>query len=310
MLFIVLTAAIVFLSGTSTPAVADDGAPCSTLAGDCCDEGVVSVGCDVIVVVTPDGEIPNTEGDPETGGDGPVTKPANDEPRVVCTQTEHTNDRLGLQGYLGEDGSIWSPRTYTCQPGDISYTIPVCVGNCPEGAEEEPEPPAPGAVVSPIFLRQQLFAQVLPLPPTVVIAPDQPVVGVPTFFQVDTFETRSATDTEGGLTVAVTATPREVRWTAGEHAWACSSAGAGYTEERLERAMDASGIVDDGDICTWLFTHATHDDGPSAGAVSTVWDYSWSINGADQGVFNAGVSSPTTDFDLDIIEIQSVLTNG
>ncbi len=159
-------------------------------------------------------------------------------------------------------------------------------------------------------MRSTIEARIPPVAPPAVVSPEAPVVGIPSFLEVTGFDPITDSDTDRGVTVSVTATPVEVRWQFGDHERTCSSAGAGFTEERLDRAMAREdGLVDDGEICTFLFTTSSAKDagGPLPSSVVTVWDYSWALNGADQGIFNAGVVSPATTFDLTVREYQAVL---
>lgn len=136
-------------------------------------------------------------------------------------------------------------------------------------------------------------------------------VGLPVFLHVPDPAQRAATDVGGGFTVVVTADLSEVRWSLGGEGRTCSTGGTPYTPESLDQAMaEPDGLVDDGTICTHLFTTSSEksEGGPLAGSVQTVWEYSWSVNGTDRGVFNTGVTSPATTFAFDVREYQAVIT--
>lgn len=183
--------------------------------------------------------------------------------------------------------------------------IAYCVVATPPPGGGTPAPP-------PETVRDTISAGLPPLPPPAIVSPDEPVVGMPAFLEVEGFDVRTASDTAFGYTIVVTATPTEVRWDFGGAERTCSAGGSGYTADGLERAMaQPDGLVDDGTICTWLFVDSSNvsHGGPVPSSVVTVWDYSWTLNGTDMGTFDVGTVSPATTFDLTVREFQAVITD-
>lgn len=294
-----------------------DPAPCF------CDTGATGGGCTLRPHPHPpadDDDPPPDEERPDEGGgddEGATTgQPISTTPAQVCEKIrqEGTTDHRF-------DGSIWAIGVYRCMPsGDIDRRN-ICILACPVGYVEPPDPPAPvvavpaGPVAPPPLTPEQLlyqaYADLPPTAPPMQVEPATPVVGVSTFLHVPDLEVRSTTVSDGPISVTVTATPVEVLWQFGDHEWSCPTGGVPYTEARLEQSMDAGALVSEPDLCTFLFevTSAKAQDGPYPSRVRTVWDYSWAINGVDQGIFNGGFPSPVTNFDLTVREIQAVLTN-
>lgn len=254
---------------------------------------------------------PPDDDDGESGGT--TGQPVSTRPQRVCSllRTEETGDHH-------MDGSAWAIGRFRCEPDGTEYTELVCIMACPAGYVEPPPPPLPpepGDPAPPPMTPEQLlyvaYADLPPSAPPMQVEPETPVVGVSTFLHVPDLEARASTASDGPISVTVTATPVGVLWQFGEHEWSCPSGGAPYSPDRLDDSMAAGALVAEPDLCTFLFEDSSADaqGGPYPSSVRTVWDYSWSVNGVDQGIFNAGFASPPSNFDLEVREIQAVLTN-
>ncbi len=166
-------------------------------------------------------------------------------------------------------------------------------------------------VVDPVpveTIRDRALAKIQPPPPAIGSAPPtgRTVVNLPTWLWVDTpWVELTDWDAQGAVRVDVYARPVDVTWTFDDDEVA-SSEGEGSV------VCDDPGEVwtpDDGDSdssCQYQFTYPSswNADGVFHGSVTVRWEVSWSMNGDDQGVF--GDISRTTDFDVDVVEIQTV----
>lgn len=175
---------------------------------------------------------------------------------------------------------------------------------------------ATAAAASPSQLALQA-ANYLPLPapqvrhnPGLADGRPQTVVGVPTWFWVDTstFSTLRQTTSAGGVSATVTAVPVATEWTTGSgdaRSISCSGPGVPYDE-----SMPASG---QSTYCSTVYARSSAGQprsGPSpndrffTGTVTTVWRVSWVGTGGARGTLPD--LRRTSQFRLAVAEIQAV----
>lgn len=274
-------------------------------AEDNCDAAGIGGGCPT--EENPSNPVVPTPTDP--GGSGTPVGGGN-QPAWSCSRGSIEADRFQFVD-VKDDDSVWAYFVFTCTaPGFPDNVFPQlsCFMRCPPNLAPVTPPP----VVTPEEIRASAYAEVQPVAPSFSVEPDSPVVGVPTFLHMPDAAARQGNDAGGGFTVAVTATLTEVRWTLGRESRTCSTGGGAFTPARLDQAMaQPDGLVDNADMCTFLFTTSSDksNGGPLNGSVQTVWDYSWSVNGTNRGTFNTGVTSPASNFTLDVREYQAVITD-
>jgi len=90
-----------------------------------------------------------------------------------------------------------------------------------------------------------------------------------------------------------------------------SAGGIGFATARLLK--DAGARVGITSTTARIFERLGELSGPSddafAGTGTVTWRFSWSLNGADQGPFDE-LFLATTDFEIQVGEIQAVVTSG
>ncbi len=160
--------------------------------------------------------------------------------------------------------------------------------------------------------RDRAFAAVTPDFPEFEISPTAAVAGLPTWLWVDQgyWEPHEATQTQGAAQVTVRAVPIEAAWDLDEGDRTCSGPGvpwsraAAETYDRAPEATRGTGRP----ACTYTFVHSStvEADGTYEAVITVYWEFSWSLNGIDQGAFaTVGRSSP---FDLVVGEVQALIT--
>ncbi len=193
------------------------------------------------------------------------------------------------------------------QPGKTYILVVVrCYGAATTRYINALEPGNLGPVVDVFALREQAKAQITVPQPVVASNPpfDQPgrfgVVRVPTWFWIEPggWAPLTGSASLAGITVTVTATPQQARWRPGDGTADVVCAGPG-TPWR-------PGLPDSATTCSHTFTSSSAD---RAGAayhvqVTTTWEFTWAIDGADQGAF--GTATPTVGFSYQVGEIQAI----
>ena len=160
--------------------------------------------------------------------------------------------------------------------------------------------------VPPENLRDAAAARINPDPPSVETNPpfnERPaIVTLPTWLWInDPWEVITEEETQGLVTVTVTATPVVITWSMGDGGAAyCNGPGIPWSE-----AVDAAGTY-----CSYTYISSSADEaGAEYGATATLtWEFEWWINGAYQGVF--GTLDLSTAFGVPVGEIQAVESNG
>lgn len=141
----------------------------------------------------------------------------------------------------------------------------------------------------PIALRTEALAKVtIPEPPVASNPPhDEPdrfgLVHIPTWFWLEAGYwdplVGSATDPTGAMTVTVTATPLHADWDPGDGSPSvrCFDAGVEWSRGMAEEATDCRH--------TYMTSSAGQAGDSYVLGVAVEWEYTWAINGVDQGPF-------------------------
>ena len=177
----------------------------------------------------------------------------------------------------------------------------------------EPEPGGAGDDDGIFVARQEARARVKPTVPLFAVSPEQAVVRFPTGLWLDEsyWQTASATSTTpAGVTVTVEAVPVEVTWDLDEGVRVCDGPGVPWSElaqaayELQPETVRGSGNP----ACTFTFVNAasTTESGRFDASVTVRWEFSWSLNGADRGVF--GSIEVSDSWELRVGEVQAVIT--
>lgn len=162
------------------------------------------------------------------------------------------------------------------------------------------------APVPPEVLRDRAAARLNPPTPTLGSSPplgERPaIVHFATWLWVtDPWEAQTETESAGLVTVDVIARPDRITWVFGDGGVVvCAGPGIEWSPA----------VTEAGTYCSHTFgTSSTGQPGAAYSATATVtWVFSWAINGVDQGDF--GSFDATTNFDIQVGEIQSIETNG
>jgi hypothetical protein len=160
--------------------------------------------------------------------------------------------------------------------------------------------------VDPTVVRDRAAARIDPPDPIIGTAPSlddgHAVVQLPTWLWVEgSWAPIHESDSEGGVSVEVAATPLYVDWRFGDGSDArCDGPGVPWSE-----AADAAGTY-----CSVTFTRSSAGQPGSVfdGSATVTWEFSWWLNGEPQGEF--GTVETSTGFDVPVGEIQAVETGG
>jgi hypothetical protein len=161
---------------------------------------------------------------------------------------------------------------------------------------------ADGSTISPFELRNSVRARLVIPEPQVQGSPPLTerfsVVQIPTWFWIENWDDSglAESDSAGGLSVSVTATPIEAVWDPGDgNPKLVCDAGLQWTPDTPEHAA----------TCAHTYTKSTAGLPNDALAITTdlTWELSWTLNGADQGVFATFTSTTITPHQVDEIQI-------
>ena len=164
-----------------------------------------------------------------------------------------------------------------------------------------------GAVpVSPIALRNQVFARITIPDPSLAANPplDDPdrfsVVNLPTWLWIDDpWLPITDSASQSGVSVSVTATPTAVTWDTGDgESTSCADAGTAWTP----------GAVEGSTSCSHTYRRASAGRPGDAYQLSATvhWVFTWTLNGTPQGQF--ATYDPSTTVTHQVGEIQAVET--
>jgi hypothetical protein len=205
--------------------------------------------------------------------------------------TGHVGTPATVEQITIPSGIRYFNHTITCQTPTGTTTQNVVL---PEGA----------APVSPIALRDEVRARIIIPNPTLAANPplDDPtrfsVVKIPTWLWIDDpWEPITDTETRGGISVSVTATPTKVTWNTGDDSQLeCPDAGIPWQRGAAEGSTN----------CSHTYTRSSADQ-PNAAyqlTATTQWVFTWTLNGTPQSPF--GTYEPTTSTSHQVGEIQIV----
>ncbi len=168
---------------------------------------------------------------------------------------------------------------------------------------------AGGPAIDVFALRDQAQAQVTVPDPKPASNPpfDQPgrfgVVRIPTWYWIEPggWAPLTGSASLGGITVTVTATPKQVAWTPGDGSAdvVCPDPGVPWQPSLAESAT----------TCSHTYTSSSANQAGAAFhvQVTTTWEFTWAIGGVNQGAF--GNAAPTAAFDYQVGEIQAIQSN-
>ena len=166
--------------------------------------------------------------------------------------------------------------------------------------------PEGAAPVSPIALRNEVRARIRIPDPALAGSPplDDPdrfsVVQIPTWFWIDhPWEPITDSETRGGVSVSVTATPTKVVWDPGDGAMAVECLDAGTPWQGIRGATTD---------CSHTYTRSSAEQPDAAYQLSATvhWDFTWTLNGTPQSSF--GTYEPVTEISHQVGEIQVIST--
>jgi hypothetical protein len=213
------------------------------------------------------------------------------------------------------DGDRRSGHALTPPEGQTVAVYRDCFGDLRSSVMWVPEPEPGGAGDGDgIFVaRQEARARVEPARPLFAVSPEQAVVQFPTWLwlEEDYWQSASASSTTpGGVTVTVDATPVEVTWDLDEGVQVCDGPGVAWSPlAEAAYELQPETVRGTGNpACTFTFIDAssTRPSGVFDASVTVRWEFSWSLNGADRGVF--GSVEVSDAWELRVGEVQAVIT--
>lgn len=177
----------------------------------------------------------------------------------------------------------------------------------------EPAPGSTGDGDGILEARAQARARVEPSVPVFAVSPEQAVVRVPTWLWIEPSYWQSASasrTTPGGLTVTVEAVPVEATWNLDEGVRACDGPGVAWSPS-AQAAYDLQSETLRGTgnpACTFTFVNASsvRESGTFDASVTVRWEFAWSLNGVDRGVF--GSVDVADSWALRVGEVQALIT--
>ena len=250
------------------------------------------------------------------------TQPVGGGAGVECTSARAEDPAAWWVSYDVPDSAIpggeGSRQSYIALDPPEGQTIAVyrdCNGDVRGGVMWVPEP-VPGTADDGegIFLaRQQARARVEPAVPVANVSPAEAVVRFPTWLWLEPSywqQTTAAESTAGGVSVAVTARPLEVVWDLGEGQRVCEGPGIAWSQAaHAAYEVQPESVRGAGNpACTFTFINSstTQPGDVFEASVTVTWEFSWALNGADQGVF--GTVEVGDSWPLRVGEIQAVIT--
>jgi hypothetical protein len=213
------------------------------------------------------------------------------------------------------DGDRRSWQALTPPEGQTAAVWRDCKGELRSTVFWAPEPvPGEAGDDDGIFVaRQQARARLEPAPPTFSVSPEQAVVQFTTWLWIDESYWQPATasaSTPGGVSVTVEAVPVQVIWDLDEGVQVCDGPGIPWsTTADAAYELQPETVRGTGNpACTFTFVNAssTRASGVFDATVTVVWEFSWSLNGTDRGVF--GTVEVSDAWELRVGEVQTVIT--
>jgi hypothetical protein len=260
---------------------------------------------------------------PGSAGQNAVAQPVRSgSPRgVECTSARAEDPAAWWVSYDVPDSVIpgeGGRGTFNALSPPEGQTIAVyrdCHGSVRGGVMWVPEPePGTADDGDGIFLaRQQARARVEPPAPVANVSPVEAVVRFATWLWLEPSywqQTTAVESTPGGVSVAVTARPLRVVWDLGEGQRVCEGPGIPWTQAAHDAyEVQPESVRGAGNpACTFTFVNSstTQPGGVFEASVTVAWEFSWALNGAEQGVF--GTVEVGDAWQLRVGEIQAVIT--
>ena len=160
-----------------------------------------------------------------------------------------------------------------------------------------PAPPDPAQIAREVARRTPL-----PLPGvrTSPAPENDQLVNLPTWLWVDNWNPQTASATEAGLTVMVTARPKSVTWEMGDGSSVVCGPGRAWNPRLREEDQSSD--------CTHTYTKSSaREPGLRYRATATMsWDVGWTATNGDSGAL--GTASRTTEFTMRVAEGQALVT--
>ena len=157
----------------------------------------------------------------------------------------------------------------------------------------------------PEDIRDEVAARIRPPIPVPATAPpfDDVIVKAQTWLWLEAYPWMPIedSDSQGGISVTVRATPTLATWAMGEGtSVTCAGPGTPWTP----------GADDADSYCQYAYadSSAITQSGTFAGSVTVTWEFEWWEDGTYRGVF--GTIEPSTTFAVDVDEIQAIETSG
>ncbi|MFA9444432.1 hypothetical protein [Egicoccus sp. AB-alg6-2] len=176
-----------------------------------------------------------------------------------------------------------------------------------------PEPGSADDSEGVFAARAQARARVEPVTPDFAVSPEQAVTRFATWLWLDEsyWQPRSATaSTPTGIEVSVEARPVEAIWDLDEGVRVCEGPGVPWSEPaQADYELQPESVRGTGNpACTYTFTDSSsiRPSGVFDASVTVRWEFSWSLNGADRGVF--GSIEVSDSWELTVGEVQAVIT--
>jgi hypothetical protein len=258
---------------------------------------------------------------PGSSGQRPVTQPVRGGAGVECTSARAEDPAAWWVSYDVPDSAIpgegGRQSFYTLNPPE-GQTIAVyrdCTGAVRGGVMWVPEP-VPGTADDAegiFFTRQQARARVEPAVPVANVSPAEAVVRFPTWLWLEPSYWQKITageTTPAGVSVAVTARPLQVVWDLGEGQQVCEGPGIAWSQAAHDAyELQPESVRGAGNpACTFTFVNSstTQPGDVFEASVTVTWEFSWALNGAEQGVF--GTVEVGDSWQLRVGEIQAVIT--
>lgn len=193
-----------------------------------------------------------------------------------------------------------TPRTV---PGAMRYSIACDTGNGGGVVARFTNLPPNPSATDPVTLRTTALANLTV--PTTTLGANPPLgdpsrrglANVPVWLWVDSpWTTVVAEQTEGSITVRVEATPVQTIWTMGD----------GSTLSCQQGTEWQPGLPDSAATCQHTYQQSSASQPLASFTIGATvqWEYSWSVNGVDQGTF--GAFEALTSSTYEVGEIQTV----
>lgn len=176
-----------------------------------------------------------------------------------------------------------------------------------------PEPGSAGDTEGIFAARAAARARVEPMTPDFAVSPEQAVARFTTWLWLNEsyWQPRSATaSTPTGIEVSVEARPVEAIWDLDEGVRVCEGPGVPWSEPaQADYELQPESVRGTGNpACTYTFTDSSsvRPSGVFDASVTVRWEFSWSLNGVDRGVF--GSVEVSDSWELTVGEVQAVIT--